>query len=170
MTEPGVLDDLPILRFLPDDARALVVRQFVAVSFPFGGVIVSEGDAADGWYVLVSGRARVIKRADNGDEIPLNILRAGDSFGEVELLDGARRPATVRASSDVLALRLDRSAFDGLLERTPDIRTYLELQTKHRQLQGFFRGFPAFARLPAEAVVGIVLAELEPRRRPGGRR
>ena len=162
MTELGVLDDLPILRFLPDDARALVVRQFVAVSFPFGGVIVSEGDAADGWYVLVSGRARVIKRADNGDEIPLNILRAGDSFGEVELLDGARRPATVRASSDVLALRLDRSAFDGLLERTPDIRTYLELQTKHRQLQGFFRGFPAFARLPAEAVVGIVLAELEP--------
>src|SRR5438552_2109457 len=83
------------------------------------GAIVAEGDAADGWYVLVSGRARVIKRADNGDEIPLNILRAGDSFGEVELLAGARRPATVRASSDVLALRLDRSAFAGLLERTP---------------------------------------------------
>ena len=168
MTELGVLDDLPILRFLPDDARALVVRQFVAVSFPFGGVIVAEGDAADGWYVLVSGRARVIKRADNGDEIPLNILRAGDSFGEVELIAGARRPATVRASSDVLALRLDRSAFAGLLERTPDIRTYLELQTKHRQLQGFFRGFPAFARLPAEAVVGIVLAELEPVDVPAG--
>jgi HlyB family type I secretion system ABC transporter len=162
LTEPGVLDDLPILRFLPDDARALVVRQFVAVAFPFGGVIVSEGDAADGLYVLVSGRARVIKRAENGDEIPLNTLRAGDSFGEVELLNGARRPTTIRASSDVVALRLDRSAFDTLLDRSPDVRTYVELQTKHRQLQGFFRGFPAFARLPAEAVVGVVLAELEP--------
>ena len=162
MSEPGVLDDLPILRFLPDDVRALVVRQFVAASFPFGGVIVSEGDATDALFVLVSGRARVIKRAENGDEIPLNTLRAGDSFGEVELLDGARRPATVRASSDVIALRLERAAFQSLVDRTPDIRTYLELQTKHRQLQGFFRGFPAFARLPAEAVVGIILAELEP--------
>ena len=162
LTEPGVLDDLPILRFLPDDTRALVVRQFVTASFPFGGVIVSEGEATDALFVLVSGRARVIKRAENGDEIPLNMLRAGDSFGEVELLDGARRPTTVRASSDVIALRLERSAFQHLVDRAPDIRTYLELQTKHRQLQGFFRGFPAFARLPAEAVVGIILAELEP--------
>jgi HlyB family type I secretion system ABC transporter len=162
LTEPGVLDDLPILRFLPDDTRALVVRQFVTASFPFGGVIVSEGEATDAMFVLVSGRARVIKRAENGDEIPLNILRAGDSFGEIELLDGARRPATVRASSDVIALRLERSAFQHLVDRAPDIRTYLELQTKHRQLQAFFRGFPAFARLPAEAVVGIILAELEP--------
>jgi hypothetical protein len=55
VTEPGVLDDLPILRFLPDDARVLVVRQFVATAFPFGGVIVSEGDATDALFVLVSG-------------------------------------------------------------------------------------------------------------------
>jgi HlyB family type I secretion system ABC transporter len=163
LTEPGVLDDLPILRFLPDDARALVVRQFVAASYPFGGVIVSEGDPTDALFVLVSGRARVIKVAENGDEISLNTLQAGDSFGEVELLDGARRPATVRASSDVIALRLERPAFQRLVDDTPDIRTYLELQAKHRQLQGFFRGFPAFARLPAEAVVGIILSELEPR-------
>ena len=45
---------------------------------------------------------------------------------------------------------------------TPDIRTYLELQLKHARLQAFFRNMPAFARLPAEAVAGVVLAELEP--------
>ena len=168
MTEPGVLDDLPILRFLPEDARALVVRQFVPVSFPFGGVIVSEGDPTDAFFVLVSGRARAIKRSENGDEIPLNILRAGDSFGETELLSGEPHPATIRTSSDVIALRLDRTAFRGLIDRNPDILTYLELQTKHRHLQGFFRGFPAFARLPPEAVVAIVLSELEPRQVDAG--
>src|SRR5205085_727434 len=125
--EPGVLDDLPILRFLPEDARALVVRQFVAVSFPFGGVLVSEGEPTDALFVLVSGRARAIKRSETGDEIPLNILRAGDSFGETDLLSGAPHPATVRASSDVLALRLDRTAFRSLIDRNPDILTYLEL-------------------------------------------
>ena len=42
----------------------------------------------------------------------LNVLRAGDSFGEVELLEGAPRPTTVRASTDVIALRLDGSDRD----------------------------------------------------------
>jgi ATP-binding cassette subfamily B protein len=163
VTETGVLDDLPVLRFLPEDTRALVVRHFVPASFPFGGVLASEGESTDALYVLVSGRARVIKHSDTDDEIPLNILRAGDSFGELELLDGLPRPATVRASSDVIALRLERSTFVNLVDRNPDIRTYLELQSKHQQLQGFFRGFPAFARLPPEAVVAIVLAELESR-------
>jgi ATP-binding cassette subfamily B protein len=163
VTETGVLDDLPVLRFLPEDTRALVIRHFVPASFPFGGVLASEGDATDALYVLVSGRARVIKHSDTHDEIPLNILRAGDSFGEVELLDALPRPATVRASSDVIALRLERSTFVNLVDRNPDIRTYLELQSKHQQLQAFFRGFPAFARLPPEAVVAIVLADVESR-------
>ena len=163
MAEPGVLDDLPILRFLPDEARTRVVRRFVPISFPFGGILSSEGEVADAIYVLVSGRARVVKRADADNEVPLNMLHAGDSFGEAELLDGRPRLTTVRASSDVLALRLDREAFAELLESDPNIRTYLELQLRHHTLQSFFRDFPAFAKLPPEAMVGIVLAELEPR-------
>jgi ATP-binding cassette subfamily B protein len=90
------------------------------------------------------------------------MLRPGDSFGEVELVAGVSRPHTVRASGDVLALRLDRSIFEELITANPDIRTYLELQLKHRTLQGYFRAFPAFARLPPEAVMGVVLADLEP--------
>ena len=162
MTDRGVLDELPILRFLPDESRDAVVRAFVPSSFSFGGVLAAEGDPTDALFVLVSGRARVLKRAENGDDIALNILRAGDSFGEVELLDGVARPHTVRASSDVLALRLERAAFMRLIETNPDIRTYLELQLKHRVLQGYFRAFPAFSRLPPQAVMGVVLAELEP--------
>jgi HlyB family type I secretion system ABC transporter len=162
LSEPGVLDDLPFLRFLPEATRAAVIHGFVPASFAFGGVLALEGDPTDALYVIVSGRARVIKRGDGGDEIPLNILRPGDSFGEIELVDGTPRPHTVRASGDVLALRLDRVIFQDLIAANPDIRTYLELQLKHRTLQGYFRSFPAFARLPPEAVMGVVLADLEP--------
>jgi ATP-binding cassette subfamily B protein len=163
VADPGILDELPILRFLPEETRARVIRSFVPASFPFGGVLAEEGEAADALYVLVSGRARVVKRTDHDDEVPLNVLHAGDSFGETELLHGWPRPTTVRATSDVLALRLDRAAFQELVAADPHIRTYLELQLKHDTLQRFFRDFPAFGRLPAEAMVGIVLAELEPR-------
>ena len=162
MSDRNVLDELPILQFLSDSARALVVRSFVATSYPFGRVIVEEGAPTDAMYVIVSGRARVLKQGDRGVEIPLNMLTTGDSFGEIELLDGTPRPATVRASSEVLALRLDRSVFQALLEVNPDIRTYLELQVKHRRLQGFFKNFPAFSKLPPEAVVGMILADLTP--------
>ncbi|HUR32406.1 MAG TPA: peptidase domain-containing ABC transporter [Vicinamibacterales bacterium] len=162
MSDRNVLDELPVLRFLSDSARALVVRSFVATSYPFGRVIVEEGAQTDSMFVIVSGRARVLKQGERDAEITLNMLTTGDSFGEIELLEGAPRPATVRASSEVLALRLDRSVFQALLELNPDIRTYLELQVKHRRVQGFFRNFPAFSKLPAEAVVGMILAELTP--------
>ena len=158
----GALGELPILRFLPEATRALVVQRFTPCSFAFGAVLVAEGTPADALYVLVSGRARVVKRAESGDEVPLNVLRAGDSFGEVELLEGTLRPLTVRASSDVIALRLGAREFHALLDEHPDIRTYLELQLKHAKLADFFKGFPAFARLPPQAVAGVVLAELEP--------
>lgn len=162
MSERNVLDELPILQFLSESARALVVRSFVATPYPFGRVIVEEGAPTDAMFVIVSGRARVLKQGERGVEIPLNMLTAGDSFGEIELLDGTPRPATVRASSEVLALRLDRAVFQALLDVNPDIRTYLELQVKHRRLQGFFRNFPAFSKLPPEAVVGMILADLTP--------
>jgi ATP-binding cassette subfamily B protein len=161
--EPAVLDDLPLLRLLPDDARAQAVRRFEPVSYPFGGVLAVEGELLDGLYVIVSGRARVVKRSDHDDEIALSVLQSGDSFGETELLHDRPCHATLRASSDVLALRLDRASFDELVAAVPHIRTYLALQLKHGTLQQFFRDFPAFARLPQDVIVGVLLAELEPR-------
>jgi ATP-binding cassette subfamily B protein len=163
VTDQPLVADLPLLRFLPDEVRSQVVSRFVPVTYPFGGVLATQGEPADALYVVVSGRARVIKRLDHDEEAPLNVLRPGDSFGETELFTGRMHPTTVRAMSDVLALRLDKTAFNELLQADPDVGTYLELQLKHGTLRGFFRDFPAFASIPSEAMVGIVLAELEPR-------
>src|SRR5262245_41423247 len=96
----NALDDLPLLRLLSDDARALVVNSVVPASFSFGTVIAREGDRADTLYLIVSGRARLLKQGEHGEELSLGLLRAGDSFGEAEILDGSPRPSTVRASTD----------------------------------------------------------------------
>jgi len=53
------------------------------VEFLFGSVIVREGEEADAFYVLASGTARVVKQSEDGDEVALNLLRTGDSFGEI---------------------------------------------------------------------------------------
>jgi ATP-binding cassette subfamily B protein len=155
------LHGLPALRFLPPELRKLVVDSFVPAAFPFGGVIVQEGDEADALYVLVSGRARVVKLAEGGEEVPLNTLRPGDSFGEIGLLEQATRTATVRASSDVEVFRLDRSVFTALVENHPEIRHYFELQVQHRTLHNFLRQYSPFGGLPIDALRKM-LADLKP--------
>jgi CRP-like cAMP-binding protein len=80
------LASLPALAHLSGDARRLVEDSFVAVSYPFGSVIVREGDPADAFYVLVTGSARVVKRGERDQEVPLNRLGPGDGFGEMALI------------------------------------------------------------------------------------
>ena len=155
------LKDLSILKFLSDDARARVIERFAAVTFAFGDVIVREGDPADALFVMLSGRARIVKRGPDGEEVSLNQLRPGDSFGETALLEEGTRTATVRASSEVEALRLDRTAFAELLAGYPEIRRYFALQAKHRHLQNFFRLYTPFAKLPPDAFERL-LSEMQP--------
>ena len=159
-----MLANLTILRFLPEGVRDHVIDSFEPVSFTFGMPIVREGEPADAFYLLVAGRARVVKNAardgtTNG-ELSLGVLKAGDTFGEIGLLEQTTRTLTVRASGDVEALRLDREVFDGLLRERPELRQYFELQVSHRRLSNFFKEFTAFAKLPAPAL-GELLAELD---------
>ena len=158
--DDSALERLPLLQSLPREVRIEIKRRFVHAAHSFGAVIVREGEPADALYVLASGRARVVKRGDNGDEVPLDVLRAGDVFGEMALLERTVRTATVRASSEVHVWRLDRPAFDDLLVTWPDIKKHLELQAARRRLQNFFRSYTAFARLPVDAVAAM-LSQLE---------
>jgi len=149
-----------MLRFLPAEERERVKAHLVSASFTFGMPIVREGEEADAFYVLTAGQARVVKRGIGGEEVPLNVLRAGDCFGEIGLLERATRTATVRASSDVEVLRLDRAVFQAMLEQKPELRTYLELHRRHRTLNTFFHLYTPFATLPAAAVLQLI-QELE---------
>jgi CRP-like cAMP-binding protein len=77
-------------------------------------VIVQTGDAPDGFYVILAGRA---KRAGSKS----GRLGPGDYFGELALLDGGTRTATIVAVSELQTMRLPRAPFIELLEREPQI-------------------------------------------------
>ncbi len=157
----AALKDVPLLTWLPEALRALVADSFVPATFGFGAPIVREGDPADALYVIVSGRARVVRTAENGEELSLNVLRAGDVFGEIGLLEHTTRTATVRAGSDVEVLRLDKSLFEALVKRHPELRAHIELQARHRHLHNFLRQFTAFASLP-DTALRCLMTELDP--------
>jgi ATP-binding cassette subfamily B protein len=154
------LRELPLFALLEEPIRRLVVDSFEHVSYPFGTVIVREGDAADAFYVLLSGNARVVKRGPSGDEVPLNVLKPGDYFGEIGLLEDTTRTATVRASGDVEALRLAGSVFTALVRTNPGLREALELSVREHHLWSFFRVYPAFAVLGRDGLA-LLLEGLE---------
>jgi len=147
-----LLHELRLLSFVAADVRKLVVDSFVPLSFSFGQPIVTEGAPADAFYVLASGSARVVKTGPGGEEISLGLMRPGESFGEIGLLEETTRTATIRASGDVQVYRLDRAIFEALVHGSPELRSQIELQVKYRHLRSFFRLYSAFARLPVPAL------------------
>src|SRR6202040_1329130 len=98
-------------RFLSDEHFSALEPLLQEEHYDFGDVIVRQDDAADAFYILTNGRARAVKIKPNGEEIPLGVLKPGDSFGEAALTEGGRRTATVRCSTAVDVLRIDRNDF-----------------------------------------------------------
>ena len=153
------LAELPMMMFLPPELKKPVMDCFVPASFSFGGDILKEGEEADAFYVLTEGRARMVKRSANGEEIPLNVLKPGESFGATGLLDAGaigKRATTVRASSDVQAYKLDPVLFRALLANHPEIKNYIELEQRHHQLATFIKLYTVLSELPAEALKLLV--------------
>src|SRR5262245_32531934 len=155
-----VLEELPMMAFLPPDMKKLVMDCFVPADFSLGGNIVNEGEETDAVYVLAEGRARMVKRGANGEEIALNVLKPGETFGATGLLDPSKigkRTTTVRASSDVQAYKLDTALFQALLQNHPEIKKYFEVEQSHRDLINFIKLYTIFAKLPADALKLLAL-------------
>ncbi|HET6345081.1 MAG TPA: Crp/Fnr family transcriptional regulator [Myxococcota bacterium] len=74
-------------------------------------VIVGQSDPGDALFIIDRGRVKVTLQGENNREVILSIFKAGDFFGEMSLLDGQPRSATVVAIEDAHLWRLDREAF-----------------------------------------------------------
>jgi ATP-binding cassette subfamily B protein len=97
------------------------------VAFGPGEVLVREGDAGDAFFVITSGAASVEQHGST-----LRNLTAGDFLGEISLIDGMPRTATVTATSPVAALRLARNDFQRLIDEHPSIRLELLMALTER--------------------------------------
>jgi ATP-binding cassette subfamily B protein len=146
----------PFLKFVPEDQRAKLCGLFRKERFEFGDLIVREGDEADAFYFLTSGRARVVKTTGKGEELVLASLRPGSEFGDAALLDGGVRTASVRCSTSVEVLRLGRDDFLEMLGQHPDLRKHLEMTARFRALHGFLYEFSNFGRLTAPALRELI--------------
>lgn len=110
---------------LPEEELEYLASLAEVRRHPEGTVVIRQGDPGDAFYVVLSGHLEVIRMDERGQERTINYHVAGHYFGEGALLTGKPRAATVRAMDDVELVVFDKSAFEQLCSRHPDIKAYL---------------------------------------------
>lgn len=106
------------------------------VFLPGGETLFRAGDSGDSMYVVIAGRLRIITQGTDGDEEAIREIARGESVGELALLTGKTRSATVRAIRDTELARLSREAYEDALKYHPQLASQLLVQIADRQSQG----------------------------------
>lgn len=100
---------------VPSDTLEREVERMQLRRFLSGQTIIREGDAANSFFVLTKGAASVRQNGPDGER-EISTLKPGDFFGEIGLLSGTPRNATVRATAPTEVLELDAEGFRDLVE------------------------------------------------------
>ena len=104
-----------LFSFLQEDQRRTLVNAMFPCQYNDGDVIIKQGDQPDNFYILNAGKCRVLKKT--GDrEAQVAVLSPGQYFGELALISGSTRTATVVAEGHVDCWAIDQTTYLGLLK------------------------------------------------------
>ncbi|MGB8681973.1 MAG: patatin-like phospholipase family protein [Candidatus Binatus sp.] len=113
------LAGLPLLESVEAHLLDAISEEFEWFSLPGGQLLFSQGDTDDSLYVVLSGRLGAFLHGDDGKEILIRQMTAGETVGEMALLSGEPRSATVVALRDTELARLSKAAFTKLIDEHP---------------------------------------------------
>lgn len=112
----NLLRTLPLFATLSEEQHQQITEHITLEYFPEGYVLFKEGDVGDALYLVKSGKVQITKQ----DKVLAELIE-GDFFGEMALMDAAPRNANAILLEDSELFRLNKSDFDRLLEKNPDI-------------------------------------------------
>lgn len=124
--EARPLPEGPFFEVLSDEERRAVAERMQLEEYDEGDLVISEGDRGTSMYVIASGEVNVYTTNPKGETVRLARLGAGDFFGEVSVLTGKPRTATISACGRTSLLRLDRDQLDELVKSHPRVRDVLD--------------------------------------------
>ncbi|MFP3866672.1 MAG: Crp/Fnr family transcriptional regulator [Desulfobacteraceae bacterium] len=138
MRIPQQLANIPLFEGLPEEHYADLAAIVIDRNFRKGETIFSEGDAGNGFYVVVAGRVKIFKLSREGKEQILHLFGAGEPFGEVPVFAGQRFPANAEALEDCRCFFFPRTAFVELIKGNPSLALNM-LAVLSRRLRQFTR-------------------------------
>jgi len=132
---PPPSDELAASEIGEEDGFPQLPAQAVAgmKEFAAGAVIVREGDLAENFFIIAEGMVEVVYHNADDTETVIARLESGNYFGEIGLLEGGRRTATVRAVTAVKLIVFDRETFGRWLSQSPASKTELRRMAYQRR-------------------------------------
>jgi CRP-like cAMP-binding protein len=121
----ALLRRVPVFSALSTEDLEQVAHVAMSRRFEAGAVVFKEGDEGSTCYIVRSGRARAIREHPDGRSITLAHFESGDIFGEMAMLDGERRSATVETTEGTETIAILSADMHRLLREYPDISVKL---------------------------------------------
>jgi NTE family protein len=113
------LSSVPLLSALDESALSAFEAELDSLSLPGGGILFREGEVGTALYIVTAGSLGVLVRGEDGHDVLVARVQAGETVGEMALLDGGLRSASVVALRDTELLRLERHSYEMLVEQHP---------------------------------------------------
>ncbi len=121
MRLPGALRGVPLFSLLRDSDLDLLAPLLTEREYPRNRVIRFAHDPCDAFYIVLKGSVKVMLVAEDGREVVLSLVRTGDFFGEMALLDDEPYAASVIAAEDTTLLVLLRDDFRRSIRELPEM-------------------------------------------------
>ncbi len=125
LTAKAILQRNYLFRGLPEVSLERVASLASRRTYDKGAVIFAQGDEGDALYGVAGGRVRISASGSGGQEVFLNIMEPGDTFGEIAVMDGLPRTAGATAIERTVLIVIQRLDFLQLLEREPQLAIHL---------------------------------------------
>ena len=131
-----MLEKVSLFANLPEKSLHALEQLSVLRRYPKNTILFIEGDESAHLYIVKKGKVSASVAGDDGREVILNYMGEGDYFGELALLDGQPRSATVRTVTPCEVIAISRNSFQDLLKTNPEFVTQVvgELTKRVRDL------------------------------------
>ncbi|MDF1611867.1 MAG: Crp/Fnr family transcriptional regulator [Stygiobacter sp.] len=159
MTSYEFLSKVPIFSELKKETLEKIEKIGQRKSYNKGEVILMEDDPGSALFIIISGKVKVARSSNDGKEVILSILNESDFFGEMAILDGQKRSATVSAIEPSEVFILQRNDFIDLLYAHPDISVAL-LQELTTRLRNADMKIKSLSLKDAEGKVATVILQI----------
>lgn len=128
-----MMENVPILSPLSPDELSELSRKVSIELYGTGELIVQEGEKGDSMYIIRSGTCEATRTQSTGRQALLNTMTTGDFFGEISLLTGENRTATIRATADTSVIVIKKKVFSKIMIANPVISEEIAQVVLRRQ-------------------------------------
>jgi CRP-like cAMP-binding protein len=161
------LPRIPLFSELPPEALKALLERMRLITLAPGDFVVREGARGDSMFLVASGQVRVLKERDKKHLMQLAVLEAGSFFGEIALLRGGKRAASVQATRPTQLFEINRELWQEIAWQFPAVKNVLDKFMTQRLLRNVMNISPLFQPFSPPERVKLIERFVQRQLQPG---